>query len=230
MINFAVFDMAGTTVADKDFVANAFRHAFWKQDIKVEDWQVNPLMGYPKPMAIQMVLEHLGIDADEELVQTIHAEFVKEMLSFYQHSPFVQAMPHAEDLFFYLQERGVPIALNTGFSKDIAEVIVSRFRWLERGLINDFIASDEVENGRPHPDMIHRLKERNNISSNAVVMKVGDTVVDILEGQNAGCKYVMAVTTGASPREELQQYQPTHIISNLSEVPAILKQAVQAYV
>ena len=229
MIDLAVLDMAGTTVTDKNFVAKAFINAFRNQAVNVTEGDVNPLMGYPKPIAIQMVLENAGIEFDAELVQNIHEDFVGGMITFYEESPSVQPMPGAEELFFYLQEKGVRIALNTGFSWNIAEVIVNRFQWLERGLINDFIASDDVENGRPYPDMINRLKERNNLSDDAVVMKVGDTVVDILEGKGAGCRYVIAVTTGAATKEELQAHSPTHIISSLAEIPAILRSTMHTY-
>ena len=230
MIDLAVFDMAGTTVTDKDFVAKAFQKAFWNQKVKISEAEVNPFMGYPKPIAIQMVLENAGVESDGDLVQKIHEDFVSGMIDFYEDSPYVQPMPDAEDLFFYLQEKGVCIVLNTGFSRDIAEVIVNRFQWTDRGLVDDFIGSDEVEQGRPFADMIKTLKGRNGFSEDAIVMKVGDTVVDILEGKAAGCKYVIAVTTGAASKEELAAYNPTHIIAALSEIPAILRQEKQQYV
>lgn len=227
MIDFAVFDMAGTTVVDKDYVAKAFLKAFANQDLEVAEAEVNPLMGYHKPTAIQMVLERKSIEADTKLVKTIYHDFVDEVMNFYAYSPYVQAMPDTEAIFFYLKERGVRIALNTGFSKEIADVIVGRFQWMERGLIDDYIASNEVPEGRPAPYMIEELKSRLRLNSDVVVMKVGDTVVDILEGQNAGCRYVMAVTTGATPKEELIGFNPTHVIDSLSEIPGILSQAAQ---
>lgn len=224
MIDFAVFDMAGTTIADKDYVAKAFQKAFGKQDIEIAEAEVNPLMGYHKPLAIQMVLERKGVESDAELIETIHTDFEEEMIDFYAHSAYVQPMQAAEGTFLYLQEHGVKIALNTGFSKAIADVIIKRFQWLDRELVNGYIGSNEVPEGRPAPYMIEELKIRNNIPADAVVMKVGDTVVDILEGQNAGCRYVIAVTTGATPYEELIGHHPTHIIASLSEIPVLLTQ------
>lgn len=53
---------------------------------------------------------------------------------------------------------------------------------------------------------------------------VGDTVVDILEGQNAGCRYTIAVTTGATPYDELIGFTPTHVIASLSKIPVLLTQ------
>lgn len=227
MIDFAVFDIAGTTVSDKDYVARAFQKAFYNSNLTVTEAEVNPLMGYPKPVAIQMVLERQGVSFSEELIQKIHDDFVEDMVDFYESSPYVQPMPDTEDVFLYLKEHGVKIGLNTGFSKSIAEVIVKRFQWIERGLIDDFICSDQVKKGRPFRYMINELMKRNNIGNDAIIMKVGDTVADILEGKNAGCKYVIAVTTGAASREDLEQYSPTHIISSLSEIPSILSQSIQ---
>lgn len=227
MIDFAVFDIAGTTVLDKDYVARAFQKAFYNSHLQVTEAEVNPLMGYSKSIAIQMVLERQGVHFDAKLVDKIHHDFVNDMMDFYEFSPYVQAMPDAEDIFFYLKEHGVKIALNTGFSRNIAEVIVKRFQWMERGLIDDFICSDEVSKGRPYYYMIEELKKRNHIGSDAVIMKVGDTIADVLEGKNAGCRYVIAVTTGATKREELEEHSPTHIISSLSEIPGIIGQSVQ---
>lgn len=230
MIHLAVLDMAGTTVTDKDFVAKAFQKAFRKHNLEVTEAEVNPLMGYPKPIAIQIVLENAGVEFEEELIHDIHDDFVAEMITFYEESPYVQPMPGAEDLFFYLQEKGVYVALNTGFSRDVAEVIINRFQWLDRGLIDDFIASDEVVQGRPHADMIITLKSRFGFGDDAIVMKVGDTTVDVQEGKAACCTYVIAVTTGAATKEDLQAFGPTHIISSLEEIPAIITQPIAANV
>ena len=151
------------------------------------------------------------------------------MMDYYEYDANVKAMEGAEDLFFFLQERGVRVALNTGFSKDIASVIVSRFQWIERGLVDEFIGSDEVPEGRPFPYMIDELKSRLGISEEDTVLKVGDTVVDVLEGKNAGCKFIISVTTGSASREVLELWQPTHIVNSLSEIPAILTKAFSIY-
>jgi phosphoglycolate phosphatase-like HAD superfamily hydrolase len=54
------------------------------------------------------------------------------------------------------------------------------------------------------------------------VVKIGDTEVDINEGINAGCAIVVAVTTGAFTRDQLEPYAPDYIIDNLSELPALI--------
>lgn len=229
MLHLAVFDIAGTTVKDDDFVAKAMHEAFAKQNIQLHNIDLGPLMGYHKPLAIKMILDHQGISYDAALAQTLHDDFVEFMLWFYATSPEVEPLPGAEEIFGYLKQRGARIALNTGFSRNIAEVIVGRFKWIENGLVDAFIGSDEVANGRPHADMIIELKNRLGLSADAVTMKVGDTVVDVQEGRAAGCKFIVAVTTGAATLTELEKQKPTHIVNHLLEIPDVLHASLPAY-
>lgn len=218
-----VFDMAGTTVADNDYVACAFQDAFEKNGMTITCEMVNPLMGYHKPLAIQMMLEQLGAGFDAELIEKIHSDFEDAMVEFYMYAPEVKPLHGAEELFLYLKEKGIRVALNTGFSKVIADTIINRFEWKEKGLVDDHIGSNEVEMGRPYPFMIRELMQRAGIDDPQRVAKVGDTTVDIEEGRNAGCRFIVAVTTGAASAEELERMNPTHIISGLHEIPVVLQ-------
>jgi phosphonatase-like hydrolase len=218
----AVFDIAGTTVADDNAVAVAFKNAFDTYGFSINEEDVKPLMGYKKPVAIQIMLEKLGAEFDEELVGDIHNEFEVAMLDHYEYSPDVRAMPGAENIMQELKEKGIRIALNTGFSKSIADTIMSRLQWMEKGLVDDYIASDEVEEGRPQPFMIQALMLRAGIVDAAEVLKIGDTEVDINEGRNAGCSMVVAVTTGAFTKDQLAPYKPDYIIDDLSQLLALI--------
>ena len=221
-VKLAVFDIAGTTVADDNAVAIAFKNAFDSYGYSIKEEDVKPLMGYKKPVAIQIMLEKLGAEFDKELVDDIHNEFEVAMLDHYEYSPDVKPMPGAENVLQQLKEKGIRIALNTGFSKSIADTIVSRLQWMEKGLVDDYIASDEVEEGRPQPYMIQALMKRAGIDDAGEVIKIGDTEVDINEGRNAGCSLVVAVTTGAFTKEQLAPYKPDHIIDDLSQLQSLI--------
>ncbi len=221
-IKLAVFDMAGTTVMDRSNVALAFINAFAKHELDITEADANPLMGYHKPLAIQLMLEKLGMEPDAGLIDEIHADFEEEMIDFYEYDPVVKPMPDAEDVFLQLKEKGIRIALNTGFSKRIAETIVYRFQWKEKGLVDDFIGSNEVAMGRPYTYMISELMKRAAVEDAKDVIKIGDTPVDIEEGRNAGCQLVIAMTTGATSRDVLEASHPDHVLNQLSDIPAIL--------
>ncbi|MET3978256.1 phosphonatase-like hydrolase [Mucilaginibacter sp. UYP25] len=224
-INLVVFDMAGTTVRDENKVADTFSAAMQKYGYNVTVADVNPLMGYEKSVAITKMLHRHEPDADKitpELIHNIHQEFINLMIRYYQTTPVLEALPHAEATLAALKYSGIKIGINTGFSKDIAQTIVQRLEWCEKGLIDYLIGSDEVTEGRPNPAMINRMMELAGITDAQEVAKVGDTEVDIREGQNAGCKYVIAVTTGAFTRAELEPYNPTHIIDDIADVITII--------
>ena len=225
-VKLVVFDIAGTTVKDDHDVSKAFQAAFLKFDYEVPLELIDPLMGYEKNMAIRQMLrlhEHNDARITTELVGKIHAEFVKQMIDYYRTAPGIEPLPNVEETLTALRATGIQVGINTGFSRDIADTIIHRLQWVEKGLIDHIVGSDEVEQGRPHPYMIQKLMIEGGIERAREVAKVGDTEVDIREGQNADCKYVIGVTTGTFSREALEPYHPTHIIDNIAEVIDIIK-------
>ncbi len=224
-IALVVFDIAGTTVKDNDNVGEAFQAALDKFGYQIPLDQINPYMGYEKNEAIREILKtYQGGEAtviDKEHVAAIHRAFVGRMVRYYE-TREIEPLPHVEETFGRLRGMGIKIALNTGFSRNIADVIVEKLGWFDRQLIDHLIASDEVPQGRPYPDMIHKLMERAGVDDASSVAKVGDTEVDINEGKNVGCRYVIGVTTGAYTREQLEPYHPTHIIDDIGDVVRIV--------
>lgn len=220
-----VFDMAGTTVRDKGNVADAFMRAFQQFEIEVPEEEVNKVMGWRKIDAIQLLLSKYHPakeNSNQVLADQIHDVFIDNMVTFYERDEELQPMEFAEELFTALKEKNIKVALNTGFTRRITDVILKKLEWDSSRLIDDVIASDEVPEGRPYPFMIQQLMQNNGITNAAQVVKVGDTEVDVQEGRNAGCGLVVSVTTGAYTKEQLQAYQPDHIIDSLSELPALM--------
>jgi phosphonatase-like hydrolase len=224
-IKLVVFDIAGTTIQDEIGVMEAFRSTLKKHGYDVLMEEVAPVMGYKKIEAIKILLENNEPDQSKitpERIEAIHTDFVNHMVNFYQTSPQIEVFPHAEGTFQKLHEHGIMVGLNTGFTRAIADTILNRLEWQDRGLIDYLIASDEVENGRPHPYMIQKMMQEFGITDPQEVAKVGDTEVDVREGQNAGCKYVIGVTTGSFTREELEPYHPTHIVDDIADILPIV--------
>jgi phosphonatase-like hydrolase len=225
-IQLVVFDIAGTTVMDRGNINEAFRTAFSNAGFKADAADVDKAMGYRKIDAIKMLLDksnHLHGNADLHVMESIHADFTKNLTQFYEHDVDLKPMPFAEDTFEQLQNSGIKVALNTGFTKEITGTILSRLNWNKSHLINYVISSDEVPEGRPYPYMINKLMEQSGIKEAYKVAKVGDTKADIQEGRNAACGLVIAVTTGAFTREQLLEFNSDHIIDSLRQLPALIQ-------
>jgi len=224
-VKLVIFDLAGTTVEDDGCITNCFLQAMQAFGYPVKAERVNELMGYKKIEAIRVMLQEAGtpgMEITDELLMQIHDSFEKLMLQHYTATPTLRAIPAAEQVFAALQAAGIRVGLDTGFTRAIADVIVSRLGWMELGLANYLVASNEVEAGRPHPHMIQKLMQLAGVDHASQVVKVGDTEVDVNEGKNAGCLYSIAVTTGAYTRDALQPFKPDFIMDDLRELLPIL--------
>jgi phosphonatase-like hydrolase len=219
-IQLVVFDIAGTTLYDNDFVNIAFRNAMQQFGYEVSQREVNEVMGLKKPQAITMMLEkQLNKESiTDELVNSIHDQFIENMISFYKNDPDIREIEGATHVFKTLKENGIKVAIDTGFSRDITQVIIDRLGWEKNGLIDASVCSDEVPAGRPHPYMIKKIMQLTGVTDVNTIMKVGDTPSDLEEGKNAGTKFIIGVTSGAYTKEELLQYPHTHILNSINDI------------
>lgn len=221
-VDLAVLDMAGTTVRDDDAVNRSFREAMAAAGLAVEAPEANRVMGLPKREAVRLLLARAKAAAPPERVEAIHSDFTARMVRFYQKDPSVGEVPGAAEVFRRLRSAGIRVALNTGFGKEITEVVLRRLGWEGSAAVDAVVSSDEVRRGRPHPDMIFNLMDRLGVRDPRRVAKVGDTPADLEEGRNAGCVLVIGVTGGTHSREELSRHPHTHLIGTISELPALL--------
>jgi phosphonatase-like hydrolase len=226
MIELVVFDLAGTTVDDGDAVNSSFRATLAAWGIDADPAKVNKVMGLPKPEAIRRLLEEFGgprgVVPSAVTIDAIHEDFTRRMRHYYASDPAVREIAGATAVFATLRRAGIKVALNTGFFRPIAEVLLRRLGWSSPDVIDADVASDEVPRGRPYPDMIRHLMSRLGIQDASRVAKVGDTEADLGEGYNAGCALVIGVTTGSFSREQLQACPHSHILRSIAEVPALL--------
>lgn len=222
-VELVVFDMAGTTVHDGDAVNAYLRAALLNAGLEVSRDEVNAVMGIAKPLAIRTLLteKHPGVEIAEEAVLQIHDDFLARMLAFYRTDPNVREIAGATATFRTLRAAGVKVALDTGFSRPIADAILERLGW-DTGLLDATVTSDEVAQGRPYPDMIYRIMELTGVADTKRVAKVGDTPSDLQEGTAAGCGWVVGVTEGSHTEAELVAHPHTHLLPTVAEIPALL--------
>jgi phosphonatase-like hydrolase len=212
-----VFDMAGTTVHDSDNVHQSLINAFAHFGYAIDREDANSVMGIPKPVAIRVLLtQKFHIEPSPEDIEAIHREFEGDMLYHYRTSNDVRPTPFAERTIRTLRKLGAKVALNTGFNSIITNAIIERLDWQD--MVDAWISADEVERGRPYPDMIQRLMDEFEISNPEHVAKVGDTPADLQEGTNAGCGWVIGITSGSHTREELEPYPHTHLVDDIWQV------------
>ncbi len=94
-----------------------------------------------------------------------------------------------------LRARGIRIGSTTGYTREMLDVLVAAAA--EHGYKPDsHVASTEVPEGRPAPYLAWLAVQRMGVWPAAACVKVGDTVVDVQAGRNAGFWSVGIAATG----------------------------------
>jgi phosphonatase-like hydrolase len=224
MIKMIVFDMAGTTVNENNLVYRTLQKTINEAGFPVSLEEV--LLhgaGKEKLQAIQDILHFAspGLADLETTANYLHKQFLAELERAYEEAD-ISAFDTCEPLFEELRSRGIKVVLNTGYNRKTAKQLLNRLAWQEGQQIDLSVTADQVANSRPHPDMIHLAMQKMGIEDASAVAKVGDSIIDIEEGKNAGCGLTFGVTTGAHTAAQLASAEPDHVIDSLMEMSALI--------
>ena len=222
-IQLVVFDMAGTTVKDQNEVHDCFMQASQKFGLAAPTEQVVGMMGWSKKLVFQTLwAEQLGKDHPDYAakVEASYAEF-KTILEDHYRTQAVEPTSSCLELLAWLKSQNIKIALNTGFYREVTNIILQRLGW-DRGLDDNYVGSQDSviqssvtpseiynQEGRPAPYMIQKAMYQLGIRDPQTVIVVGDTPSDLEAGMNAHCFWSLGVTNGTHTQEQLQTY-PNH--------------------
>ncbi|CAM4235934.1 phosphonatase-like hydrolase [Zobellia roscoffensis] len=222
-IELVVFDMAGTTVNEDNVVYKTLCKAINQKGHSVTlDFVLEHGAGKEKHQAIKDVLAAKYNSSKFEIEsQDIFNDFKIQLNEAYDKLE-VKSYNGIEELITVLKKSKIKIALNTGYSSKIANLLLTKMGWQLGMQYDTLITADDVSNGRPQPDMILKAMEELKIKEPLKVLKAGDSAIDVEEGKNAGCGITIGVTTGAQTRKQLEQANPTYVLDSLIELSDIL--------
>lgn len=216
----AVFDMAGTTVDDRDEVYRVLRESTEQAGAVYSDVEFQSWMGTEKHWAIENLLRIGGVDATGETVEKAWAWFRAELADTYTSRPPVP-LPGVEDTLRALHDRGIRTALTTGFSREITDLILDALGWADSGLIDATAAGDEVPAGRPEPHLIRAVMAKAGVTDPAAVVSVGDTASDVRSAQAAGVTSV-GVLTGHLTVADFTAEGADLILDSVADLPGVV--------
>jgi phosphonatase-like hydrolase len=215
MTKMVVFDMAGTTVDEANVVYKTLLQVINAAGFSFTLEQVLALgAGKEKLMAVKDILATANA-VDEGQANAIHTSFTKALeiaYNIFQLKP----QPGAEAVFSALKEKGIAVVLNTGYNRATAESILQKLGWQVGMQVDALVTATDVVYNRPNPDMILLAMQQLCVGDAATVVKVGDSIIDIEEGKNAGCGLSIGITTGAHTQAQLATAHPDYIIHNLA--------------
>lgn len=232
-----VFDMAGTTIADQNEVANCFYEAAMTSGLNASKERLLSMMGWSKITVFQTLWsEQLGADHPdiEEKIADSFQTFRNILEAYYDNHP-VRPTAGAEELFQFLKARGIVVALTTGFYRKVANQLLGKLGW-DKGLderyigndssiIDISITSEEVEKGRPAPFMIQKAMQVFGIDDPKEVVKIGDTPSDLEAAAAAGC-FAFALTDGSHRRDILEKFPHHGLFPSMASFKAYIEKQI----
>lgn len=214
-IEAVIFDMAGTLL---DFgscaPAGVFVEVFAAGGVEISLAEARGPMGAEKRAHVRELLFAPAIAArftarhgrppTEADVDRLYAAFVPAQLACL--SRYGELVPGALETCRALRARGVKLAANTGYSRDMLEVCLAEAR--RQGLeLDDAVAASDVPRARPWPAMCLLNAARLAVADVAACVKVDDTVPGIEEGLAAGMWTVAVAVSGNEVGLPLEEWR-----------------------
>lgn len=218
-IDFVTFDLAGTTVADEGMVERAFMDAFAEHGIAAREDELLPYRGSAKRPIVEAMIQRHCPGASAQLADAAMESFQRNLWRLIDE--LARPMDGAEDTFLWLRDRGVRVAVTTGFDTPTAQRILGRFGW-DQDTVEALCCSDQVPESRPAPWMIFECMKALNIQDTRRVMAVGDTPRDLQAGTRAGCGGVVGVLSGSHDAVSLGRHRHTHLIPSVADLPDLM--------
>ena len=224
-IQLAMFDMAGTTVNDKvdgyPLMVISMMRAFAKHGIELSSDAINKHRGKQKSEAIQTLLKEVAelspTDA-ERVGDNVYHDFLHELE---RNLSRISEIDGVTELFRYLKFNDIHVGVGSGFPMEVVQAIISRLGWMDKGLLDYIGSAEQIGVGRPNPEMIHDAMQQFSIANGQKVVKIGDTVVDVQEGKNAGA-WTVAVLTGSQTEAQLMAAAPDYILASIRELRTLI--------
>lgn len=195
-----IFDWAGTTVDYGCFApVNAFMEVFEEYGISPTIDETREPMGMLKwdhiktmmtmPRINKLWIEKYGREFNDKDIDDMHDKFLGKLMGILHN--YGNPKPFVVETMKELRDRNIKIGSTTGYTDEMMAIVTKAAK--ENGYEPDCLFSPTSTNnvGRPYPFMVFKNLEALKVSSIKNVIKVGDTISDILEGQNAG-----AITVG----------------------------------
>lgn len=209
-IKAVVFDVDGTLLDTREFIAQAFEHTLRTFECAVPGRQA--LMDHVAGRTLKECYPALAPGHSYADLSDTHREF--QLRSFH----LIRAYEGLHEFLVALRAAGMRLGVCSSRAKTLKPSLqhVQALKYFDA-----VIDASEVVNHKPHPEGVLRVLELLSTDPGEAAM-VGDTVVDIETGKNAGCALSIGVTHGFGTRGQLTRAGADFAGDSLDEVEQFL--------
>lgn len=200
----AVFDLDGTLIDAYASVAKTFNFALEK-------------LGY-SPVSPEIIKRAVG-GGDRNLAgKFVREEDIPSLISLYRenHMNFfdedIRLLDGCEELLTFLKDNNLMLGVATNRAGFSVKPLLEKLNIKQ--YFDIICTTDDVENPKPHPDMLIKIMNFCSARSKDEGFYVGDMDIDYFTGKNAGIDTYI-VLTGSSLKENLEKLEGIKMFDNL---------------
>lgn len=205
-----LFDLDGTLIDSVYEHVLAWREALRELGIDLSTWRIHRRVGMSGGLILNALQRETGrklSTQEAEQLKRLHANAFQKRLS------EVRPLPGARELLAMLTRLQVPWAIAT---TGAAEQAKKAIEMLDAGSKVQLITRDDVEHGKPFPDLFLIAAERLKVDINDCIV-VGDSVWDLLGSRRAHALGV-GLLSGGYGQDELVQAGAYRVYADPAEL------------
>lgn len=224
-----ILDWAGTTVDFGSFAPTAaFIRLFAQQGVTISAAQARTGMGLMKKDHLRTILALADVRAswhtvhqaypDDATIDAMYADF--ELRQIESIGDYATPIPGLLETVAFIRKHGWKIGATTGYTRPMMAALLPAAQ--RHGYTPDaWVTPTDVPAGRPYPWMCYQQAIQLETFPLATMVKVGDTLVDVEEGLNAGMWTVGVSLSGnmlGLTQEEFAALSPADINAHRSAI------------
>ena len=205
-----IFDLDGTLIDSYQAIYLGFHYTYSE-------------LGLP-PLSHGEVEKAIGLGLSYTFRELLGEERVAQALTLFRKKyeevfrAHTHLLPDVRQVVESLQGRGIQLAVATNKLGRFSRAIFEHFGMDKMFAV--ILGDGDVSQNKPDPEMLYLAMEKMGVGKEETIF-VGDSVIDIQTGRNAGIR-VFAVPTGNTNREDLVKAQPTLILSRLLDLLSLV--------
>ncbi len=150
--------MDGLLLNTEDLYESVGRALMLRRGKDYRDEVRQQMIGLPAPQALELLIQAEGLDTTW---QELEKEFMQHFEAVLEQS--LALMPGVEQWMQQVDELRLPRCVATSSNREFAERALRQVGILDR--MDFVITAEEVERGKPHPDIYHEAAKRMGVST-----------------------------------------------------------------
>jgi len=205
-----IFDLDGTLIDSYQAIYLGFHHAYSEMGLS--------------PLSYEQVQRAVGRGLGHTFRELLGEEKVPQALILFRKKyeeifrAHTHLLPDVREVVGGLQCRGIQLAVATNKLGRFSRAIFEHFGMEKMFAV--ILGDGDVSQNKPDPEMLYQAMDNMRLAKEETVF-VGDSVIDIQAGKNAGVR-VFAVPTGNTDRADLVKAQPTVIMNRLLDLLSLV--------